>query len=285
MYKPCKLRNGRSTYECVLMDINTQRDFADVTGSMPVSNAAVLGKSLRRVIAWAKWNSAPVVSSIESHRKMELSDSGHPIACEDGSGGQEKLAYTMLENRTHIEFDNTFCVKTDLFKQYQQVIFRKRGDDLLGNPKADRFLTQLPVREYILFGTGLETSIKSAALGLLTRGKYVTIVSDACGVWNEGMADLTLRQLAAKGARMITVAELLARQLVRRHPDEIAQRKAQREAHVARPHLLARRNGHEPISHSVESTSTGHRAHRPLPRSPIKDRMPDPNGRASLADD
>ncbi len=285
MYKPCKLRNGRSLYECVLMDINTQRDFADVTGSMPVSNADVLGRSLRRVIAWAKWNSAPVVSSVESRRPMELSDSGHPIACCDGSNGQEKLPYTMLENRTRIEFDNTFCVETDLFKKYQQVIFRKRGDDLLENPKADRFLTQLPVHEYILFGTGLETSIKSAALGLLARGKVVTIITDACGVWNEGMADLTLRQLAAKGARTVTVDELLCRQLVRRNPEEIARRRSPRRVHVSRPHLLARRNGHVPTSQPVESTPSIHRTHHPLPTSPIKDRMPDPNGRISLADE
>jgi len=263
------------------MDINTQHDFADVTGSMPVANAAVLGQALRRVIAWAKWNSAPVVSSVESHRPMELSDSGHPIPCRDGSYGQRKLSYTMLENRTRIEFDNTFCVETDLFKEYQQVIFRKRGDDLLANPKADRFLTQLPVREYILFGTVLESSIKSAALGLLSRGKYVTVVTDACGVWSPGTADLALRQLAAKGARTITVDDLLRRQLVRRHPDE----NGYGRGHAARPHLRSRRNGHKPTSPATDPPSPAHRTHRPLPDSPIKDRIPGVNGRSSRMDD
>lgn len=285
MYKPCKFRNGRTTYECVLMDINTQHDFADVTGSMPVSNADVLGGALRRVIAWAKWNSAPVVSSVESHRPMELSDSGYPIPCRDGSDGQRKLSYTMLESRTRIEFDNTFCIRTDLFKKYQQVIFRKRGDDLLENPKADRFLTQLPVREYILFGTGLETSIKSAALGLLARGKYVTIVADACGAWNEGMADLTLRQLRAKGATTISVDELLLRQLVRRHPDSNVPRNGRRRGHVTRPHLDSRRNGHKPTNRPAEAPPTTKRGHHPLPGSPIKDRMADPEGRAGMKDD
>jgi len=257
------------------MDINTQYDFANVNGTTPVANADVLGWALRRVFAWAKWNSAPMVSSVESHRPMELSESGHPIPCRDGSDGQQKLPYTMLENRTRIEFDNTFCVKADLFKKYQQVIFRKRGDDLLANPKADRFLTQLPVKEYILFGTALETSIKSVALGLLARGKYVTLVSDACGIWNVGTADLTFRQLIAKGARTVTVDDLLRRRLVRRRSTTRSSRNGQVRTRPRRPQVRARRNGHAPNQPTADlPSSIPQRAHQPLPRSPINGKMP-----------
>ncbi len=78
----------------------------------------------------------------------------------------------------------------DLFSVHQQVIFRKRQDDLLGNPKADRFLTQLPTGEYILFGIGIECSIRVLALGLLARHRRVTVITDACGYWDKGKADL-----------------------------------------------------------------------------------------------
>jgi len=207
--------NGR-VFECVAVDLNTQRDFCEPCGAFPVANLAELIPALRHIVAWVKRNQVPTVASIEAHRELELSDSGNPIHCVDGSEGQEKLDFTLLPNRTYIRSDNTLTLPTDLFMQYQQIIFWKRTNDLLGNPKADRLLTQVPARDFVLFGVGVETSIKALALALLTRGKRVTVVADAGGYWSRGTADLAFRQILAKGARIITVAELLARKLDRR---------------------------------------------------------------------
>jgi len=209
-------RNGREQ-ECVVVDVNTQMDFCESGGAFAVANADTLIVGLRHVFAWIKRNQVPVVSSMESHRPFELSDSGQPIHCVDGSNGQRKLPFTLLSCRTRIEVDNTFSIPFDLFTTYQQLIFRKRTDDLLSNPKADRLLTQLPVKEFILFGTGFECSVKALALALLTRGKSVTVVSDACGFWSRARMDLAARQIAAKGATIISVDELLKRKLPRDH--------------------------------------------------------------------
>jgi nicotinamidase-related amidase len=207
--------NGR-VFDCVTVDLNTQRDFCAGDGAFPVANLAELIPALRRVVAWIKRNQVPTIASIESHREWELSDSGNPIHCVDGSDGQEKLDFTLLANRTYVRSDNTLTLPIDLFMQYQQVIFWKRADDLLTNPKADRMLTQLGTRQYLLFGVGIETSIKALALALLARRKRVTVVADAGGYWSRGTADLALRQIAAKGARLTTVDELLSRKLDRR---------------------------------------------------------------------
>lgn len=213
-------RNGKA-FESVLVDVNTQHDFCDVGGAFPVANATELIPALRHVVAWGRRNQTPVVSSMESHRPFELSDSGHPIHCVDGSNGQHKLEFTMFPSRTKLEVDNSLAVPLDLFRRHQQVILRKRSDDLLLNPKAERLLSDLPVLEYILFGTGLECSIKAIGLALLTRAKQVTIVVDACGYWSRSTADLALRQLVAKGAALTTVDQLLQRRLARRwrYPD------------------------------------------------------------------
>lgn len=207
-------QNGR-VFECVVVDLNTQRDFCDPDGAQPVDNTEELIPALRRVIAWARRNYAPTVSSVESHRSSELSDSGYPICCLDGSNGQRKMPFTLFPKRAIVEIDNTLAIPTNVFRRYQQVIFRKRTDDLLANPKADRLLTQLPVKELIVFGTGLETSVKALVLALLARDKCVTVVVDACGYWHKPTADLALRQMEAKGARIITVDELLRRKLDR----------------------------------------------------------------------
>ena len=215
--------------QCVIVDLNTQVDFLDPHGAYPVANLETLVPTLRRLIAWTKRNYAPVVSSVDSHRDHELRDGSEPLHCLDGSIGQHKIDFTIFPQHERVEFDNTLCVPLDLFQDYQQIIFRKREGDLLTTPKADRFLTQLTTDEFVVFGIDLECSIKMLALGLLSRKKRVTVIEDGCGYWSKAAADLALRQLAAKGAKVITTDELLTRRLSRRRrylthaPDSVSQ--------------------------------------------------------------
>lgn len=207
-------RNGQ-LYECVVVDLNTQYDFCDPNGAYPVANVDTLTAALRHMIAWTKRNGVPVASSIESHRPGEFGDNGHPLCCIDGTPGQRKIDFTLFPRCERVEVDNTLSCPVNLFKHSQQVIFRKRTDDLLCNPKADRFFTQLPVKEFILFGISLESSVKALTLALVAREKRVVVVVDACGYWSRATADLAARQLMAKGAQTIEIADLLQRKLDR----------------------------------------------------------------------
>lgn len=202
-------------YECVVVDINTQQDFCAPQGAKPVANLAELIPAFRRIVAWTKRNHAPVVSSIESHRLCETVGNPFRNYCVDGTGGQRKLEFTILAQCSYIEVDHSPACPIDLFRQYQQIIFRKRSEDLLSNPKADRFLTQVSTKEFIVFGVGVEEGIKQLALGLLARHKRVLVVSDASGYWNEGLADLAFKKMRAKGATIITTDQLLDRKLER----------------------------------------------------------------------
>ena len=206
--------NGHS-FECVVVDLNTQHDFCDRSGRRRVANFVELIPALRDVIAWTKRYETPVISSVESHRADEMKGPHPDIGCIDGSRGQQKIDFTLFDDHERIEVDNTLVCSADLFSRCQQVIFRKRGEDLLCNPKADRLFNVLRTQEFVLFGVAIERSIKALALGLLAREKPVTIVVDACGFWSEATADLTLRQLTAKGARLITTEQLKARKLQR----------------------------------------------------------------------
>lgn len=206
--------NGRlRRHECVVVDLNTQRDFCHPAGSHPVANVHDLIPALRHVVAWTKRNGAPVVSSLESHRETDFTDGRPAVDCVDGTIGQRKIDFTVFRPCTYIEVDNMLCCPVDLFNQYQQVIFCKRTGDLLCNPKADRFFNLVSTGEFILYGVATEESVKALALGLLARDKPVSIVADACGYWSKPTAELALRQLSAKGVRLLTVAELLQRKL------------------------------------------------------------------------
>jgi nicotinamidase-related amidase len=169
------------------------------------------------MIAWTRRNHAPVISSVEAHRAVEVAENGHAVFCVDGTLGQRKLDFTLLPRWTYMEFDNTFACPCDLFEKYQQVIFPKRTADLLDNPKAERFVSVVSTAEFIIYGVALESSVKALALGLLAREKRVTVVPEACGYWSRGTADLAIRQMVAKGARTTTLDELRLRKLARKH--------------------------------------------------------------------
>lgn len=205
----------QKTRECVVLDIDTQADFLDVGGACPARNLGTLIPALRKAVAWVKRNHAPVISSLDTHHIDEIPHEGFPPHCCEGTIGQQKLLFTLLAARTCVAADNTLNISTDLFRKYQQVIFRKRTRDLFNNPKADRFLTQVRASEYILLGVGVEYSIKAVALGLIARDRRVTVVTDCCGYWNEDDAEMSFRQMEAKGVTLITVDQLGMRRLRR----------------------------------------------------------------------
>ncbi|MFQ5495865.1 MAG: isochorismatase family protein [Phycisphaerae bacterium] len=205
-------RNGRA-FDCILVDLNTQQDFCASDGIHPVANLEALIPALRRTIAWAKRNGIPVVSCVESCRESDVFDGMRRPCCVDGTRGQRKLDFTLLGRHAVVEVDNTLTCPVGLFRDFQQIIFRKRGVDLLDNPKADRFFNTVLASEFIVFGIGIEGAVKALTLGLIARRKQVTIVHDASGYWSKATADQALQQVAAKGARVINVCQLATRRL------------------------------------------------------------------------
>lgn len=197
----------------IVIDVCTQRDFLDPGAILQVVNRDTVLAGVERVFEWVEKARLPVVSAVESHRPTELGN-GFPMHCIDGTRGQQKLPFTLIEPRTVVENDNYLSLPPNL-STYRQLLFRKRTREILANPKADRFLTQSTAQEFIIMGVGVERAIKSLALGLLARHKpKITVVIDACGYWSAADADLSCRQMSAKGVRMMTVEELTAPQSV-----------------------------------------------------------------------
>jgi nicotinamidase-related amidase len=62
--------------------------------------------------------------------------------------------------------------------------------------------------EFILVGASLEGAVKMTALGLLQRGKKVTIIVDAVGTHNNKDAKLALRKMETKGAKLLETRKL-----------------------------------------------------------------------------
>ena len=236
---------SRKIWPYVLVDVNTQRDFLDSEGACPIANREMVVPMLRRVVAWAKRNHIPVISTVDCHRPCEVRYKPLPQHCVDGSHGQEKLDCTLFGSYVKVESDNTLSVPADLFRRHQQAIFRKRTTDFFLNPKADRFVTQLPAEHYVVTGVSLEGSVKSIVLGLIARHRSVTVVVDSCGYFDPSESDLALRLMEAKGVEMISAADLATRKppLVVRYPHLAIGQVCLRNGLYASITSLAHRNG------------------------------------------
>ncbi len=201
------LRQRAAPLPNVLLDVDTQYDLFTQDGHRPVRNLDIL-ENIQHVFRWARHCRLTVISSVDFHRPTDP-PRDVPQHCLAGTQGVRKLGFTLLPRRTLIQTDDTINLPHDVLLRYRQVLFLKRGDDLTRNPKADRLLSEIRVASFIAIGAGLEESIRTVALALLARRQSVWLVTDACGYWDAQAADLAAKQLAAKGARLITTDELV----------------------------------------------------------------------------
>lgn len=190
----------------LLVDIDTQRDYLLAEGNACVQNHSEVLANIRRIMAWSRREQIPIISTAEVHPNNNgISAIG---CCIDGTEGQKKIPYTLLNNRASFPADGFNALPADLWRSYRQVILHKRCTDPFDEPRIERLLSELKANEFVLMGAGTEDAVKATALGLLQRSKKVSIIVDALGSYNRKQAKLALRKMKAKGAKLIATEDL-----------------------------------------------------------------------------
>lgn len=187
----------KSGQKRVLLDVSTQRDLMLAEGKACVGNHRRVLANIRRMVAWARSKNVPVISTCEVYR----GDNGG--YCLDGTAGQKKIHYTLLNSRVSFSADATNPLPFDLLRHYQQVILNNRTVDPFEEPRTERLLSELKVSEFVVIGASVEGAVSAMVLGLLQRGKKVTVVIDAVGGRDKREAKLAMEKMKAKGARLI----------------------------------------------------------------------------------
>jgi len=157
-------------------------------------------------MAWARYRNVPIISTAEVHPNHN--SESEVSYCLDGTDGQKKIRYTLFNNRVSFAADGNTDLPRDMLRRYKQVILHKRCVDPFDEPRIDRLLSEVRANEFILIGTSLEGAVEATALGLLQRGKKVTVVVDAVGSHNKREAKLALRKMETKGAKLIETRRL-----------------------------------------------------------------------------
>ena len=185
----------------IIVDINTQRDFFLAGCNACIRNRRRVLACIRRMMAWARSRNVPIISTCEVYPNNNGDNAvGY---CIDGTDGQKKIRYTLLSNSVSFAADGSTDLPADLLRRYRQIILHKRCIDPFDEPQIERLLSEVRADEFILIGASAEGDVKATALGLLQRGKRVSVVVDAVGSRDKGEAKLALRKMEAKGARLI----------------------------------------------------------------------------------
>lgn len=177
----------------IIVDIDTQKDFFLANGAACIRNHRRVLANIRRVIACARLKNIRMISTVRV----------------SNGNGQKKISYTVRHRHITYAADGCTDLPRDVLKQYDQIILQKRCIDPFEEPRADRVLSELRANEFILIGGTIEGAIKATALGLLTRRKNVTILTDAIGSCDKAAAEVALRKVHAKGAKLTDTKTLL----------------------------------------------------------------------------
>jgi nicotinamidase-related amidase len=190
----------------ILVDIDTQKDFLLAQGKACIRNHRRVLAHIRRVMAWARTQNIPIISTAEVYPN----NNGDTVIdyCIDGTDGQKKIHYTLFNDRITFVADGNTDLPRDMLRRYKQIILHKRCVDPFDEPRIDRLLSEVRSNEFYLVGTTLEGAVKMTALGLLQRGKQVTVIVDAVGSHNKKEAMLSLRKMETKGAKLIDTKKL-----------------------------------------------------------------------------
>lgn len=196
----------RARRKRILIDVNTQRDCLLADGKSCIRNHRRVLSHIRRIMAWARTNHIPVISISEVYPNTQ--SEFETACCIDGTEGQKKIRYTLLNNRISFPADGSTDFPRDILRQYNQIILHNRSADPFKEPRIDRLLSEVRANEFILLGAGAEAAVMQTALGLLQREKNVTVVVDAVGLHNRKQGRLAIRKMEAKGAKLIETKNL-----------------------------------------------------------------------------
>lgn len=189
----------------LLIDVDAQQDLFMASGKACIRNHRRVLANIRRVVAWARLERIHQISPTLIHP----GHSGNGHICEADTEGVKKLTYTIRTRHFDFGDDANTDLPRQLLSDYDQVILYHHTQDPLEQPRIDRLITEAKATEFIIIGGLMEDAVRHVALGLLVRRKMVTLITDAIGYHDRKAAENALRQLHAKGAKLIESTHFL----------------------------------------------------------------------------
>ena len=207
-----------SAKRVVLWDVDTQIDFVDPGGKLPVPGAPDAVPAMARLVAWARETGIVHVASADDHELTdpEISsspdfESTFPPHCLRGTRGAQKITETEQVDPLplgHVAYPPGLV--HELVAGRSEILLLKKSFDVFTSPNADVVVDALDPDEVILFGVATDVCNDAAITGLLRRGRRVAFVEDAARGLDDARTAKCLQRWSEAGVRFTTSERVIA---------------------------------------------------------------------------
>jgi nicotinamidase-related amidase len=187
---------------CLFIDVDTQNDFFDPNGGMPIKGASEIRDNLKKLTKNAQKKGIKILSSLERQKDGSLKQKKvHPYGMR-GTNGYKKISETLIRNRITLETSGKMPNYAAILKKYDQIIFEKYNFDLFTGNHILQLLRKSKIKNCIVYGVAIDYGLEKAALWLIKNGFKVWIPVDAVKPINEDNREPVMKELRSKGAEM-----------------------------------------------------------------------------------
>jgi nicotinamidase/pyrazinamidase len=216
----------------VFVDVDTQHDFCDPSGSLYVSGSPI--HAFRALVARAVASGAPIVGSVDSHSfdAWEFASSGRaspegtrpnfPDHCVKGTAGWLKVPGTLAPRSRFVPLGpatDPHALASELASgEAHALYFEKEVYSLFVNPAAEPVVHALSARlaarhgaapTFVVFGVATDYCVRAAALGLAQRGHRTRLVVDAIAAVTEEGGRTALAEMVSAGVELVRASDVL----------------------------------------------------------------------------
>ena len=198
----------------IFWDVDTQVDFMLPGGKLYVPGAEKLIPNLKRLTDAARQGRVFIVGDACVHAPDDLEFTVFPPHCVRGTPGSEIIPETYADRVLMVPNRADASIPEDL-SAYQQAILEKQTLDVFDNPNTETILKRVAKftdadAEIFMFGVVTEYCVRLAAIGLLQRGRRVSLVRDAIETLKAKDGEETIEELTSLGVQLITTEQALA---------------------------------------------------------------------------
>jgi nicotinamidase/pyrazinamidase len=191
----------------VFIDIDTQHDYIDSDGKMPVPGAENIVPLLKELTAFAVENGIPIISTASQFENNEPLLEDKPPHCLKDTPGQKKIDETLAKSHVYINIDESKVDYEHLLKENDQIILNKKMD-IFSNPHLLQLLELINADEYVIYGLATEYCVKEAVLKIKGMKKNVTVILDAVESMAPETCEPAVQAMAEAGVNLIEAVEI-----------------------------------------------------------------------------
>jgi nicotinamidase/pyrazinamidase len=191
----------------IFFDIDTQLDFLYPAGALAVPGAQEIVGPLSVLTRFAAANGIQIVSTTDAHAENDPEFRIWKPHCVVGTVGQQKASGTLLDQPLVLSSAQGALEQIrGRVAGARQIIVEKQQLDCFTNPNVPGLLDTLQADRYIVYGLVTELCVRCAAMGLLSLGAHVELVSDAVQSLSPSAEQHFFRDMRARGGILTTIA-------------------------------------------------------------------------------